>query len=279
MSYSVLIQRKFDFSTFNGTLYSKCVETWNSKSDDEKIDLVSRLWTETHNHLLPTMGPSTSWDAGLPYRDTRGYGTGSTKLCLLLANVHQKYSTLYHSRPTIFQTFVDIGSGICNMVLQMSVLKHDFHMCHGIEIVPFRAQFAQSACKLFASKAVSASVPFCKNIRAETGDACLNFHSQEALKTAGLVWINNELFREEANMKIFELLNRFVPLGCVIITFVELLKTKRTDSLVLQSDTPCDFTVRKPESLTTACSWTSANKSIFIIQRTSRLYYKKQHFQ
>jgi hypothetical protein len=278
-TYSAIIQRKIDFKAFNGTRYSKCVETWVKNSDADKLALVSGLWTESENHLLPTMGPTTSWDVGLPYRDTRGYGTGTSKLCLFLANLHQKYNALCSSRPTIQQTFVDIGSGICNMVLQMSVLKHDFHMCFGIEILPFRAKFAQSACKIFASKAVAASVPFCKNIRAETGDACVSMHSKDALKGAGLVWINNELFGEKDNMKIFELLNSLVPLGCVIITFQELLKTKRTDSLVLQSATPCDFTVREPESLTDACSWTQAEQTIFIIQRTSRLYYNKQHFQ
>ena len=278
-TYSAIIQREIFFKEFTDTQYSRCVKTWVCKSDVKKIALVSGLWTETENHLLPTIGPCTSWDAGLPYRDPRGYGTGTSELCLFLANLHQKYNTIFPSRPTIQQTFVDIGSGICNMVLQMSVLKHDFHMCFGIEILPFRAKFAHSACTIFASKAVASSVPFCKNIRAETGDACVSMHSKEALKGAGLIWINNELFGEKANMKIFELLNSLVPLGCVIITFQELLKTKRTDSLVLQSSTPCDFTVREQESLNNSCSWCKGEKTIFILQRTSRLYYKKQHFQ
>jgi hypothetical protein len=278
-NFPVLIQRELDINAFIGKRYAKCLGAWLCKSDVEKLVLISQLWTQTYNDLFPTMGPSCSWDSGMPYRDTRGYGTASSALCFLLANVHKKYIASYPLRSNIHQTFVDIGSGVCNIILQMSVLKHDFRMCFGIEIVPFRAKFAQSACPLFASKAASACVPFCRIIRAETGDAFANYQCKKALQDAGLVWINNELFQEEDNMKFFELLNSLVPLGCVIITFQELLKTKRHDSVALQSANPCDFTVREPESLIDACSWSARQKSIFIIQRTSRIYYKKQHFQ
>ena len=227
------------------------------------------------------MGPGLSWDSGIPYRDTRGYGTASSNICFFLASVHKKYNASHSFGPTNLQTFVDIGSGVCNIVLKMSVLMHDFRMCFGIEIVPFRAKFAQSACQSFASNAAAASVPFCKIIQAETGDACANRHSQEALESAGLVWINTQNFHEEDNMKMFELLNALVPVGCVIATFQPLLKTKRTDPQVLVSTTPCDFTVHSPEEVANACSWGygSGNKRVFIIQRTSRLYHKKKYFQ
>jgi hypothetical protein len=227
------------------------------------------------------MGPGLSWDKGIPYRDSRGYGTASLSICFFLASVHKKYNASHSFGPTNLQTFVDIGSGVCNIVLKMSVLMHDFRMCFGIEIVPFRAKFAQSACQSFASNAAAASVPFCKIIQAETGDACANRHSQEALESAGLVWINNEIFGEEDNMKIFELLNALVPVGCVIATFQPLLQTKRNNPQVLVSPTPCDFTVHSPEEVANACSWGygSGHKCVFIIQRTSRLFHNKKYYQ
>jgi hypothetical protein len=143
------------------------------------------------------MGPGLSWDSGIPYRDFRGYGTASSNICFFLASVHEKYNASHSCCPTNLQTFVDIGCGVCNMVLKMSVLMHDFRMCFGIEIVPFRAKFAQSACQSFASNAATALVPFCKIIQAETGDECANRHSREALESAGLFWINNQFFKKK----------------------------------------------------------------------------------
>jgi hypothetical protein len=192
-------------------------------------------------------------------------------------NIHKKYAPPLH--PTSSQSFVDIGSGVCNLVLQMSVLMHDFQLCFGIEIIPLRAKFAQSACRLFASNAVAACMPFCHKIQAELGDACSNRHSKEALKSAGLVWINNELFSDKDNMRIFELLNANVPRGCIIVTFQQLLKTKRTDRAALQSATPCDFKVHDSEMLSDATSWDKKPKTIFIIQRITMHYHKQQHFQ
>jgi hypothetical protein len=122
-------------------------------------------------------------------------------------------------------------------------------------------------------------VPFCQSIQAEAGDACSNRHSKKALQGAGLVWINNEIFSEEDNMKMFELLNANVPEGCVIVTFRQLLKTKRTFHAVLQSDIPCDFTVHDSDKLSDASSWDSKEKNIFIIQRTTMHYHNQQHFQ
>jgi hypothetical protein len=279
-TYSVIIRRERDFEAFTGEKYSNYLKQWDRKSHADQLGLVSELWTRTHNNLFPTLGPGLSWDSGIPYRDNRGYGTASSNLCLLLANVHKKYLTSHYVFPTNLQTFVDIGSGVCNMVLKMSVLKHDFRMCFGIEIVPLRAKFAQSACQLFAFNAFKELLPFCKIIQAETGDACTNIRSQEALKSAGLVWINNELFEEKENMKIFELLNSLVPVGCVIVTFQELLKSKRTNPIVPQSDAPCDFTIHSPEHIADATSWNSKEKvtCVFIIQRTSRFYHNKRHF-
>jgi hypothetical protein len=280
-TYSVIIQRERDFAAFTGVRYSNCLKIWARKSKTKQFNILSELWTRTHDDLYPTMGPGLSWDSGIPYRDTRGYGTASSNICFFLASVHKKYNASHSCRPTKLQTFVDIGSGVCNMVLKMSVLMHDFRMCFGIEIVPFRAKFAQSACQSFASNAAAACVPFCKIIQAETGDVCANRHSQEALESAGLVWINNQIFHEEDNMKMFELLNALVPVGCVIVTFQPLLKTKRTDPQVLVNTTPCDFTVHSPEEVANACSWGygSGNKRVFIIQRTSRLYHNKKYFQ
>jgi hypothetical protein len=280
-TYSVIIQRERDFSVFTGVRYSKCLRIWDRKSKTDQFDLLSKLWTRTHDDLYPTMGPGLSWDRGIPYRGSRGYGTASLSICFFLASVHKKYNASHSFGPTNLQTFVDIGSGVCNIVLKMSVLMHDFRMCFGIEIVPFRAKFAQSACQSFASNAAAASVPFCKIIQAETGDACANRHSQEALESAGLVWINNEIFGEEDNMKIFELLNALVPVGCVIATFQPLLQTKRNNPQVLVSPTPCDFTVHSPEEVANACSWGygSGHKCVFIIQRTSRLFHNKKYYQ
>jgi hypothetical protein len=39
-TYSAIIQRKIDFKAFNGTRYSKCVETWVKNSDADKLALV-----------------------------------------------------------------------------------------------------------------------------------------------------------------------------------------------------------------------------------------------
>jgi len=164
--------------------------------------------------------------------------------------------------------FVDIGSGIGNIILKMSVLQPDFKCCLGIELETDRAAFAVEACRVFTEKASKNNIPFCQ-IQAHEGNCFDDAHCKQALMSAGLVWINNEIFSPEDNLKLFQYLDSVVPVHCIIMSFVELLVTKRKSETTPQGNEPTDFRVHPPRQLQNASSWNNPNafKKVFIIQR------------
>jgi hypothetical protein len=87
--------------------------------------------------------------------------------------------------------------------------------------------------------------------------------------SASLVWINNEIFQPGDNLKLLNHLHSLVPVNCIIMSFQELLVTKRSSETTPQSDEPTDFLVHPPRQLQKASSWTqpSVFKKVFIIQR------------
>jgi hypothetical protein len=184
-----------------------------------------------------------------------------------MLEVLKECSTFQSRRPST-QTFVDIGSGLANIVLQMSALQPDLKCCFGIELERPRAAFAEEACRVFTAKASHQSIPFC-DIQAKEGDCFDDACCKQALMSAGIVWINNEVFSPEDNLKLFRYLELVVPVHCIIVSFVELLVTKRSSETTPQSNEPSDFRVHPPRKLKNACSWVdpSTFKKVFIIQR------------
>ncbi len=229
--------------------------------------LVKTLWTETHDQIFPKLGQRT-WEEGMSFREgSRGYGEASINVCLLMLQVLDDLYPI-HLRKTSPPFFVDIGSGLGNIVLQMSALQPDLKCCFGIELERPRAAFAMEACRVFTANASKKDIRFCQ-IQAQEGNCFEDACCKQALMSAGIVWINNEIFSPDDNLKVFQFLNSLVPVHCIIMSFVELLVTKRSSKTTPQSDQPSDFVVHTPRQLKNACSWfhPEVSKQIFIIQR------------
>jgi tRNA G46 methylase TrmB len=229
--------------------------------------LVETLWKETYDQLFPKLGQKT-WEEGMKFREgSRGYGEASINVCLLMLEVLDDLYPM-QLRKTSPPFFVDIGSGLGNIVLQMSALQPDLKCCFGIELERPRAAFAMEACRVFTANASEKDVRFCQ-IQAQEGNCFEDACCKQALMSAGIVWINNEVFSPDDNLKVFQFLNSLVPVHCIVMSFVELLVTKRSSKTTPQSDQPSDFVVHTPRQLKNACSWfhPGVSKEIFIIQR------------
>ena len=253
--------------------YSDSVsQAWKLQNCDDRIRLVAKLWTKTHNKVFPKLG-KTSWEEGMKFREgSRGYGEASINVCLLMLEVLDDLYPM-QLRKTSPPFFVDIGSGLGNIVLQMSALQPNLKCCFGIELERPRAAFAMEACRVFTADASKKNVPFCQ-IQAQEGNCFKDACCKQALMSAGIVWINNEIFSTEDNLKVFQFLNSLVPVHCIIMSFVELLVTKRSSKTTPLSDQPHDFVVHAPRQVRNACSWLHPEKSkqIFIIQRKTATF-------
>jgi len=255
--------------------YQQSLQKWKQRAPESRLQLVSDLWRNTHEEVYPTHGPSWSWEANLKGHcpGSKGYGEALPPLFSHMLKVHQKYSSSNSGREISSQTFVDIGSGICNVVLQMAALQPDFRYCHGIELETPRAAFAREACDVFTKKAGKERIPFCE-VEAEQGDCFTNSWTNRALKIAGLVWTNNEIFQSSDNLRLFKYLNSVVPVGCIIMSFSELIVTKRGNETTPLSTERSDFKIHPPVVGKALCSWIDprVDKKVFIIQRMSRFY-------
>jgi hypothetical protein len=248
------------------------LRAWKLKTYDIRLPLVSKLWTETFEEVFPKLGQKT-FEEGIKFRQgSRGYGTATSNCCVFMLEV---LKDLYPKefRGKTLPCFVDIGSGIGNIILQMSALQPDFKCCLGIELETNRAAFAVEACRVFTEKASKNNIQFCQ-IEAREGNCFDDANCKQALMSASLVWINNEIFQPGDNLKLFKYLHSVVPVNCIIMSFVELLVTKRSSETTPQSDEPTDFLVHPPRQLQNASSWTQPNvfKKVFIIQRQTGKY-------
>jgi hypothetical protein len=259
----------FDEDLFEGAQnFFPALQKWELEEDAEKCIQVSKLWDYTHGKLYGQFGPKWSWESGLKGHrpESKGYGEATSELCILLRQIHETHAK--NSRRSVSdQTFVDIGSGICNIVVKIAVLQPKFKYSFGIELVENRAFFAQKACDVFTKNAAKAGIPFC-SIQAENGSCFDDTFCKAALKCAGLVWINNEIFMPADNLKLFDLLNSLVPLGCIIVSFVEVLVKKTRSGHSLSTDAS-DFESFPPIELQKSNYWDHPDKKkkVFVIQR------------
>ena len=240
---------------------------WEHQQNDCRLQGVTDIWTETHAQVFPKLGRKT-WEEGMSFREgSRGYGEASSNVCMLMLNVLKDLYPKQLRRASL-PCFVDIGSGLGNIILKMSALQPHFQCCFGIELETDRAAFAVEACRVFTEKASKMNIPFCQ-IQAREGSCFDNAYCKQTLKSAGLVWINNEIFSPEDNLKLFQYLDSVVPVHCIIMSFVELLVTKRKSETTPQGNEPTDFRVHPPRQLQNASSWNNPNafKKVFIIQR------------
>jgi hypothetical protein len=236
---------------------------------ESRLSCVSKLWNETFKEVFPRLG-KTTWEEGIKFREgSRGYGTATSDCCVLMLDVLKDLYPKEFLGKTL-PCFVDIGSGIGNIILQMSALQPDFKCCLGIELETNRAAFAVEACRVFTEKASKNNIQFCQ-IEAHEGNCFDDANCKQALMSASLVWINNEIFQPGDNLKLLNHLHSLVPVNCIIMSFVELLVTKRSSETTPQSDEPTDFLVHPPRQLQNASSWTQHKpnffKKVFIIQR------------
>jgi hypothetical protein len=67
------------------------------------------------------------------------------------------------------------------------------------------------------------------NIQINFGDFFQCHQTLDFLKRASLVWVNNVAFTE-INFRLLQLLDRTVPVGCVVVSFVSFLTDRMNET-------------------------------------------------
>ena len=170
----------------------------------------------------------------------------------LVKYMMEQYSKLNKNEQA--STFIDLGSGHGGLVCLIATLRR-FQNCFGVEFEPKRASFAQPLAELFL-KSVRA-----RNMR----HSCVNINfgnflecefTKRFLTTASLIWINNVKF-STINYQLLMLLDKYVPVGCVVVSFESLL-TRRNESQFMQIS---------EELVADAADWTGSPQKVYVIQK------------
>ena len=91
------------------------------------------------------------------------------------------------------KTFVDLGSGVGQVCMMIAALTHA-SSCFGIEIMPNPAEYAAKLLARFQKHHLSLAP-----IELVHGDFLTNQAAKDAVKSAGLVFMNNPKFGPELN--------------------------------------------------------------------------------
>jgi len=94
------------------------------------------------------------------------------------------------------KTFVDLGSGVGQVCMMIAALTHA-SSCFGIEIMTNPAEYAVKLLASFQKNHVSLAP-----IELVHGNFLTNQAVKDALKSAGLVYMNNPKFGPELNGKV-----------------------------------------------------------------------------
>ena len=154
-------------------------------------------------------------------------------------------------------TFIDLGSGHGGLVSLIATLRN-FQNCFGVEFEPKRASFAQPLAELFLQKVQAQNMRHsCVNIYFGNFLTCDG--TKRALTTASLIWLNNVKFTD-INPQILKLLDTYVPVGCVVVSFESLL-TGRPESQ------ESGFKQISEEYVKDAADWTATPQKVYVMQQ------------
>lgn len=175
------------------------------------------------------------------------------------------YSILAETKLTSKQVFVDLGSGVANVVLQAALQVG----CEswGCEIMENACSIAEAQkaefearCRLWGLQPGLT--------RLERGDFMVNEEIRAALQRADVVLVNNEVFTPELNVS---LVNLFLDLkeGCKIVSLKSFVPENRKISNYNNNDPSNILDVAKKAYSTKSVSWKDEGGNYYISTKDS----------
>ena len=228
---------------------------WNTKTKDwsskfrPTLQTLAQVLSETKANIgIPTLFRCSH----LGHADTYGEATPA-----LITHMMQQYGQLVSEETEKKSTFVDLGSGHGGLVCQMASFRK-FHICFGIEYEDERASWAYRLANDFCEQLQRRSYGF-SNIQIDFGDFFKSDTTLAFLRQASLVWVNNVKFAE-INFQLLTLLDKSVPKGCVVVSFVSFL-TRQTYRNETGFQAVSDILVEG------AADWTGTPQKVYVMQK------------
>jgi hypothetical protein len=226
---------------------------WNTKTKDwssrfrPTLQTLAQVLSETKDRIgIPTFFRCSN--AG--HADTFGEATPA-----LITHMMQQYGRLVSEETEKKSAFVDLGSGHGGLVCQMASFRK-FDTCFGIEYEAERASWAYRLANNFFERLQRRSYGY-SNIQIDFGDFFESDTTLAFLRRASLVWVNNVKF-DDINFKLLTLLDKCVPRGCIVVSFVSFL-THRTNET--------GFQIVSEISVAGAAGWTHKPQMVYVMQK------------
>jgi hypothetical protein len=182
------------------------------------------------------------------------YGEVTPKLIEFMINQYQQLVNVQNEKDS---TFVDLGSGHGGLVCLMASLRK-FDACFGVENEANRASWACPLAEDFLEKLRRRTMKY-SNIQINFGDFFQCQRTLHFLKRASLVWVNNVAFTD-INYRLLQLLDRTVPVGCVVVSFVSFLtRHDRMNETGFESISKTD--------IEDAGDWTHTSLQVHVMQK------------
>lgn len=175
------------------------------------------------------------------------------------------YKILVETGITSKQVFVDLGSGVANVVLQAALQV-------GCE--SWGCEIMENACKLADAQKIEFEAR-CRlwgiqpgRARLERGDFMLNEKIRSALQRADVVLVNNEVFTPELNVS---LVNLFLDLkeGCKIVSLKSFVPPNRKITSYNKYDPSNILEVEKKTYSTKSVSWKDEGGDYYVATKNS----------
>lgn len=176
------------------------------------------------------------------------------------------YQILVETQISSSQVFVDLGSGVANVVLQAALQ---------IGCESWGCEIMENACSLADAQKVEFEAR-CRLwgiqpglARLERGDFMMNSDIRGALQRADVVLVNNEVFTPELNVS---LVNLFLDLkeGCKIVSLKSFVPQNRKISNYNNNDPSNILEVEKKTYSTKSVSWKDEGGDYYIATKDSK---------
>jgi hypothetical protein len=199
------------------------VKNFVTKAFNKKANDFHDKFNASLKDLADLLSKATT-DVGVPqlFRCTHQghvdtYGGVTPKLIEVMITQYQRLVNVQKEKNS---TFVDLGSGHGGLVCLIASLRK-FDACFGVENEANRASWACPLAENFLAKLRRRNMKY-SNIQINFGDFFQCHQTLDFLKRASLVWVNNVAFTD-INFRLLQLLDRTVPVGCVVVSFVSFL--------------------------------------------------------
>jgi H3 lysine-79-specific histone-lysine N-methyltransferase len=243
---------------YNSAMQSMREEGVLAKALDQKHSLperlVIRIMTQTYDRAV-----SPKVDLLRKYENGTNEIYGELKSNLV-------YKILAETGLTSDQVFVDLGSGVANVVLQAALqIGCESWGCEIMENACTLAEAQkvefQARCRLWGFAPGSAKL--------ERGNFMTNENIRDALKRADVVLVNNEVFTPDLNIS---LVNLFLDLkeGCKIVSLKSFVPQNRKISTYNANDPSNILRVEKKTYSTKSVSWKDEGGDYYVAIKDSK---------